>query len=202
MDHAIVFDCEFLTAEGAPSRFWCGPHDPDPVAVQVGLVRLSLRDGHDLLDTHRLLVAPRDRDGNRCIPDPWFTTLTGIAPDDIDRDGIPLREALAQVERIAAGAQLWSWGKDEFNLLAIGCYVEGFAPPIPAARFGNASRLMLKAGMPFDAIRTTPSSRLADWLGLAHPPLRAHDALDDALSVALAVQHLLRRGALDPADLR
>jgi len=31
-----------------------------------------------------------------------------------------------------------------------------------------------------------------------HPPLRGHDALDDALSVTYAIQHLLKAGKLAP----
>ena len=59
MSHAIVFDCEFLTAEGAPMRFWCGPHDPDPVIAQIGLVKLGLEEGFEVLDTRRLHVVSR-----------------------------------------------------------------------------------------------------------------------------------------------
>ena len=57
MDHAIVFDCEFLTAEGAPQRFWCGPYNPDPVIVQIGLVRLGLSAGFPVADTLRHMLA-------------------------------------------------------------------------------------------------------------------------------------------------
>jgi DNA polymerase III epsilon subunit-like protein len=50
--------------------------------------------------------------------------------------------------------------------------------------------------MPYADLRKTPSSRLADYFGIQHPALKAHDALDDALSVAYALQHLLRDGSL------
>ena len=42
MSYTVIYDCEFLTAPGAPQRFWCGPHDPDPVVAQVGAVLLGL----------------------------------------------------------------------------------------------------------------------------------------------------------------
>nr|WP_275078093.1 hypothetical protein [Pseudovibrio sp. W64] len=40
MKTAVVFDCEFLTSEGAQRRFWCAPFDPDPVIAQIGAVKL------------------------------------------------------------------------------------------------------------------------------------------------------------------
>ncbi len=198
--HALVFDCEFLTAEGSPSRHWCGPYDPDPVIAQIGLVRVGLEGDFPILDTLRLYVIPRNRQGGRVALDPFFTRLTGITDEHIAREGLPLAEALERTMDFAAGARLWSWGKDEFNMVAISCYVEGLSPPIPATRFGNACDILLKAGMPYEEMKKTPSNRLAAYYQLEHPPLRGHDALDDALSVAYVLQSLLREGALEGAD--
>ncbi|THV22914.1 hypothetical protein [Peteryoungia ipomoeae] len=46
----------------------------------------------------------------------------------------------------------------------------------------------------------TPSHALSAYFGLSHAPLSAHDALDDALSLAYASQHLLREGRLIVED--
>ena len=87
MDHTVIYDCEFLTAEGAPQRFWCGPHDPDPVIAQIGLVKVGLSDTFPILDTLRCHVIPRGRDGARVSLDPLFIRLTGIEEDTITDDG-------------------------------------------------------------------------------------------------------------------
>ncbi|MFD1883375.1 exonuclease [Paracoccus pacificus] len=200
MTFTLIFDCEFLTAEGAQSRFWCGPHDPDPVVAQIGAVKMGLTGDFPILDTHRSFVIPRARDGARRALDPFFTRLTGVSEEDIDRDGVPLADALENLRSFAAEEKLWSWGKDEFNLIAISCFVEGLSPPIPATRFGNACTLLLKAGMPYEDMKKTPSNRLAEYYRLNHPPLRGDDALDDALSVSYVIQHLLRQGALTRRD--
>jgi len=200
MTSAIIFDCEFLTAEGSSSRFWCGPRDPDPVIAQIGMVKLDLDDDCSIVDTLRTYVVPRDRYGDRIPLDPFFTKLTGITPEQIEADGSSLKEALLSAKAFADGAKLWSWGKDEFNMMAISCYVEGIAPPIPVAQFGNACDLLLKAGMPYEDLKTTRSNNLAAYYEIDHPELRGHDALDDALSIAYVVQHLLGKGALSPAD--
>lgn len=201
MDHALVFDCEFLTAEGSPSRFWCGPYDPDPVVAQIGAAKIGLEGEFPLLDTLRLYVIPRDRHGEQFTLDPFFTKPTGIAEDIIARKGLPLEEALERTKDLASGARLWSWGKDEFNMVAISCYVEGLMPPIPATRFGNACALLLKAGMPYEDVKKARSNRLADYFKIEHPPLQRHDALDDALSVAYVLQALLQQEKLGPSDL-
>ena len=200
LKHAILFDCEFLTAEGSPSRFWCGPYDPDPVIAQIGLVKLGLEEDFPILGTERIHVLPVDRQGARQPIDPFFTRLTGITEETLDRDAVPLGSALKAVEAYTDGVRLWSWGKDEFNMIAISCYVAGIAPPLPVTRFGNACDLLLKAGMPYDDLKVTRSNTLASYYRIDHPPLRGHDALDDAMSVTYAVQHLLRRGALAASD--
>lgn len=201
MKTAIIFDCEFLCAEGSQRRFWCGPHDPDPVIAQIGAAKLSLEGQFPILETHRSFVRPIDRFGNQFPIDPFFTRLTGITGEMIARNGIALTDALQSVDQFSDGARFWSWGKDEFNMVAISCYVEGIEPVIPAARFENAVKLLLAAGMPLEDLAKTPSNKLADYFGIDHPPLQGHDALDDALSVAYTLQYLLRAGRLEPTQL-
>jgi len=111
---------------------------------------------------------------------------------------VPLQDALDGLDRFSEGARFWSWGKDELNMLAISCYVADIPPSIPARRFDNAVKLVIAAGMPVEDIGKTRSNTLADYFGVDHPPLQGHDALDDALSVTYALQHLLRSGRLQP----
>lgn len=196
MNTAIIFDCEFLCLEGSQRRFWCAAHDPDPVIAQIGAVKLGLDGDAPILDRFSAYVRPIDRFGNRYALDPFFTTLTGITEEDIDTEGVDLSEALLALDRFSDGAMFWSWGKDELNMVAISCYVAGVEPSIPAARFDNAVKLLLAACMPIEELARTPSNKLSDYYGVQHPPLRGHDALDDALSVAYTLQHLLRTGQL------
>ena len=198
MSHAIIYDCEFLTAPGAPQRFWNGPVDPDPIIAQIGAVRLSL-DG-EILDRLRLYVLPVGRDGRRQALDPLFIRLTGITEEILDADGIALDAALARLDAFSKGATLWSWGKDELNMIAVSCWIAGIAPPLTPARFGNACDLLLTAGMPLEDVHKTRSNTLAAYYAVEHPPLRGHDGLDDALCVAYTLQHLLRTGHLSAAD--
>lgn len=196
MSCLIVYDCEFLTAPGAPQRFWCGPTDPDPVIAQIGAVKLSLCGAFDITQTLSRLVRPVARDGSQAPLDPLFTRLTGITEEGIRARGVSLQSALQELDVFSEGQRLWSWGKDEFNLIAISCYVAGIAPPLPVTRFGNACDLLLRAGMPQEDIHKARSNTLSQYFDLSHPPLTAHDARDDALCVAYTLQHLLREGRL------
>lgn len=200
MKKAIIFDCEFLCLEGSQRRFWCAAHDPDPVIAQIGAVKLGLEGGFPLLETYKVLISPVDRHSRRYAIDPFFTRLTGITEEIIEAEGVPLQDALSSFDSFSEGAQCWSWGKDELNMMAISTYVAGIQPPMPARRFDNAVRLLLAAGMPVEDLAKTPSNSLADYYGVEHPPLQGHDALDDALSVSYALQHLLRSGKLKPEE--
>ena len=202
METAIIFDCEFLVVPGAPQNFWCGPFDPDPVIAQIGAAKLGLRDGFPILDTTRIFVKPVDRHGRPYAIDPFFTKLTGITEQVIATDGLSLENAIDALDRFSGGAQFWSWGKDELNMMAISCYVANIGPKIPAHRFDNACKLLLRAGMPYEDMKKTRSNTLAAYYRLEHPPLRGHDALDDALSVTYVLQHLLKAGQLSPEHFR
>lgn len=199
MNTAIVFDCEFLCREGSQRRFWCAADDPDPVIAQIGAVKLGLEGDFPLIDTFNAYVRPIDRFGRRYAVDPFFTKLTGITEDQIDAEGVPLQDALFNFDAFSDGARCWSWGKDELNMMAISCYVAGIEPPVPAHRFDNAVKLLLAGGMPAEDLAKTRSNQLADYYGVEHPALRAHDGLGDALSVAYTLQYLLRSGKL-PLD--
>jgi hypothetical protein len=111
-----------------------------------------------------------------------------------------LIDALDRFKTFVGTSTCWSWGKDELNLLAISCFVEGIAPPMPATQFGNAAALLLKAGMERDEVGRLRSHTLTKALGISHPPQRAHDALGDSRTLAYGLRHLLRSGKLTAAD--
>lgn len=198
MKTAIIFDCEFLCVEGSQRRFWCAAIDPDPVIAQVGAVKLGLEGEFPILGTYKAYVRPIDRFGRQYPLDSFFTKLTGITEANLATEGKALQEALSDLGSFSDGARFWSWGKDELNMIAISCYVAGVQPPIPASRFDNAVKLLMAAGMPIEDLAKTPSSKLAAYYGVEHPPLKAHDALDDALSVSYTLQHLMKAGTLHP----
>ncbi len=200
MKTAIVWDVEFLTDAGAPQRFWCGPNDPDPVLVQIGAVRLGLEGDFPILDRFEQVVIPRDRAGDVWDLSELFVRLTGLSQDRVAREGVELGTALGALAEFAAGDTIWAWGNDEIFGVGISCYLAGIPAPIPATQFGNAVRLLVKAGVPVDEVQTLRSNTLCAHFGISDEGAQAHDALGDALSVALTLQHFLRQGRLRAED--
>jgi inhibitor of KinA sporulation pathway (predicted exonuclease) len=192
----VVFDCEYLTQEGAMGRLWSGHGDPDPMVVQIGAVLLDLAQGARVIDEVRIHVKPIDRYGAACTLDPYFIDLTGITPHIIASQAVDLGVALQQLDAFSGGANLWSWGKDELFALGVSCFLRGIAPPIPAVRFNNLKHAMACAGMPDGDIKSTSSGAIADYFGVGLASLFKHDALDDARSLARAVGHLTAQGRL------
>lgn len=200
MQSVVLYDCEFLTAPGAPQRFWCGPDDPDPLTIQIGAVRLSLTPPFDISPPAGWYVLPLDRDGSRVPLHPLVTKLTGISEDDLDRQGMPIDVALGGLDAFADGASLLAWGKDELLSLAASLFVQGMASPIPAGRFRNAVPLLVAAGEAVATVEGLRSNTLCAHFDLPEAG-QAHDARTDALSVASVLRHLLASGRLTPLDI-
>lgn len=198
---AIIYDCEFATAPGAPQRFWCGPNDPDPIVFQIGAVRLSLDAPYNDLERFEVLIRPMDRTGAPLVLDPLNAKLTGVTNARLAQEGVSLANALARFGSFAGEDRMWAWGKDEFNMVAISCYIAGIAAPIPAHRFGNAPELFLDAGVPLDVIHGLRSNTMLEHFGLSLPDARGHDALGDARMVAEVLRHLMQTNQLDPVRL-
>ena len=200
MRSAVIWDVEFLTDAGAPQRFWCGPRDPDPVLVQIGAVRLGLEGDFALGRTFERVVVPRDRAGAVWPLSPLFTRLTGIDDARVANEGVELEPALTTLTGFAGDDTIWAWGNDEIFAVGISCYLAGVVPPLAATRFGNATRLLVKSGVPEDEVVTLRSNTLCAHFGVDDGGAQAHDALGDAKSVAYVLQHFLRRGALSADD--
>ncbi|MEQ6249188.1 exonuclease [Sulfitobacter sp. HNIBRBA3233] len=200
MDFVTVYDCEFLTAPGAPARFWCGPDDPDPLCVQIGAVHLSLGAPFAVSDPVGWYVSPRDRDGQIAPVDPLLTRLCGITDAQLQAEGLALADALAALSDFARGSLLLGWGKDELLTFAPSLFVQGLTSPIPAAQFRNAPPLLVTAGEDLETVHRLRSNTICGHFGLDAPG-PAHDARADAAAVATALSHLLNTGRLSAADI-
>lgn len=196
MTEIVIFDCEYLTKAGAMGRMWSDHNDPDPIVVQIGAVRLDLDDDARIVDQIKIYIKPEDRHGTPYPLDPYFVDLTGVTNEVIDRDAVDLGSALREFDAFSRGTSLWSWGKDELFALGVSCFIHGITPPIAPARFGNLKLILSKAGMPDADIKSTSSGEIADYYDVGNPSLSKHDALDDTLSLAQALKHLMTLGHL------
>lgn len=199
MHKAIIYDCEFLTAEGVMEQFWTGPGNPDPIVVQIGAVKVNLDTELSIEETKTLYTIPVDRHGKECRLDPYFTELTGVTETDIQKHGQSLESALTELDNFSEGSKFWAWGKDEMFFIGVSCFIAGLVSPISAKRFGNAKDLLQKAGMPVKDINQTNSGKLSRYYGLKEAELiKEHDGLSDALSITYAMQHLVKQQLFYP----
>ncbi|MGR3500834.1 exonuclease [Pseudaestuariivita sp.] len=195
----VLLDTEFLVSPGAPQRFWNGPRDPDPLVAEIGAVRLSDDAPFGEVDHLRVVVAPVDRYGDPVPPDALFTRLTGLTAEDVAA-GVSLAAALDQLSDFAGNDLIWSWGKDELNLVGVSCAMAGIVSPVPPRQFANFCTLTLRAGMPYDDLIALRSPGLPGYYGLPDDDLTAHSALGDARALARVATHLLADGRLEVED--
>lgn len=211
----VVFDLEFTTWPDALEQNWSGPGRFREI-VQIGALRLratgaddrpepcSVAEGHEphsvveayepysVVEEYEALVRPVM---NPRLS-PYFTELTGIDQESVDRDGLPPAEALGDFLAFCEGQSVLSYGNDMVVLgenlgwaRARGEEVKG---SFLTAGFLNV-RPWLNTVAP--ATATANVGRLWQVLGLPEPVSGAvsggeHSALFDCHSFAAALRHL------------
>ncbi|MFE7896901.1 exonuclease domain-containing protein [Streptomyces sp. NPDC057424] len=189
----VVFDLEFTSWQGALEQDWGAPGQLREI-VQIGALRL--REDFSVAEEFEALVRP--------VTNPrlsaYFTGLTGIGQERVDREGVEPAAALGDFLGFCRGQSVLSYGNDMVVLgenlgwaRARGEQVKnGFLP----AHFLNI-RPWLNSLAPETA--TVNVGRLWQVLGLPRPASgQEHSALFDCHSFAAAIEHLCRTGAALP----
>ncbi|MEO3766021.1 3'-5' exonuclease [Streptomyces sp. B8F3] len=194
MPSFIVFDLEFTTWPGAPERDWSAPGELREI-VQIGALRLDAEFAvaEEFETLVRPVVNPR--------LSPYFTDLTGIDQETVDREGRDPAAALGDFLGFCAGRSVLSYGND---MIVLGENVgwarargEQVAHGFLSHGFLNV-RPWLNTLAPQTA--SANSGRLWQVLGLSRPAAGAeHSALFDCHSIAAALRHLHDGGAPLPA---
>ncbi len=183
MRTAIVFDLEFTAWEGSMEHHWLRPGEFKEV-VQIGAVKL---DADSLAEVARFdaLVRPRINP----LISPYLERLTGIANDDIRREGRDFADVFGDFLAFGGGA-IWSaFGRDDL-VLEENCRLYGLTPP-PAPDFRDTRPWFIVNG--FDT-RGLHSCDIGPKLGVPFDGHK-HNALADARSVAAGMKVLVARGA-------
>lgn len=183
-----VFDLEYTAWECSMARHWLEPGQYKEV-VQIGAVKL---DGRDLsiLGEFDLLVRPRINP----VLSPYFENLTGITNDDVAARGVDFVDAYERFARFASDGPIMAFGHDEW-ILEENLRLYGITEFRALPRFADLRSW-------FAACNIDPrgmlSCEIAPSLGL-NVGGRAHNALDDARSMALSMEEMVKRGAVRPA---
>lgn len=192
----VVFDLEFTTWPGAAEQDWSAPGQLREI-VQIGALRLS--GDHTVVEEFETLVRPVV---NPRLS-PYFTTLTGIDQQAVDRDGLAPARAMSDFLAFCQGRSVLSYGND---MLVLGENIgwarargEEIKHNVLAPGFLNI-RPWLNTVAP--ATASVNSGRLWQALGLPRPaPGDEHSALFDCHSIAAALRHLSGEGIALPAGL-
>jgi hypothetical protein len=186
----VIFDLEYTTWPGAMDQHWSAPGQLREI-VQIGALRLS--EEYSVVEAYATLVRPVVNP----VVSPYFTTLTGIGQEAVDRDGLAPARALSDFLAFCQGQSVLSYGND---MLVLGENI-GWA----RARGENIEHSALTPGFlnirPWlNAVAPTTagvnSGRLWQTLGLPRPaaPGDEHSALFDCHSIAAALRHLAATG--------
>ena len=178
-----VFDLEFTAWECSMAGHWLKPGEFKEV-VQIGAVSLDAE--FRILDEFEILVRPRI---NPVLSD-YFENLTGIGNALLTMKGVDFADAYRRFVAFAADTPIAAFGHDEWVLEDnIRLYGLMGLPPLP--RFHDLRRWF--AARQVDP-RGLHSCDIGPRLGVPFTG-RAHNALDDARSVALAMEAMVARGA-------
>jgi len=184
-----IFDLEYTAWECSMARHWLTPGEFREV-VQIGAVKLDA-DSFAVLDQFDRLVRPRINP----LLSPYFEKLTGITSRQIARDGEDFATAYAGFLDFAGEGPIAAFGRDDRalqdNLRLYGMTRARALPLFYDLRGWFAALGLDPRGM--------QSLDLASALGVPFQG-RAHNALDDAKSVAAVMAVLASRGTrLRPA---
>ena len=184
-----LFDLEFTAWECSMASHWLRPGEFKEV-VQIGALRLDARN-FAVLDQFDILVRPRINP----LLSPYFENLTGITSAQIQRRGLDFADAYRRFAAFAEGGSNCAFGHDEGilneNIRLYGLQDMPRLPEFFDLRAWFASRGIDPRGM--------LSCEMGPALGVPFEG-RLHNALDDARSLAAAMQIMVARGV--PAQLR
>jgi inhibitor of KinA sporulation pathway (predicted exonuclease) len=184
-----IFDLEFTAWECSMARHWLVPGEFKEV-VQIGAVKLDA-DSFRVLAEFDMLVRPRINP----VLSPYFEKLTGITSDRVARQGTDFAIAYARFLDFAAGGPVAAFGHDE-RVLEDNIRLYGMKGAGPLPVFYDLRGWFAVQGID---PRGMHSCDLGPALGLPFTG-HTHNALDDARSIAGAMEVMAARGArLRPA---
>ena len=184
---AIVFDLEFTAWAGSMERRWLRPGEFREV-VQIGAVKVDTATFADV-DTFDALIKPRLNP----VLSSYFETLTGVTNAAVAERGVDFAEGYRSFVHFADGARLFAFGRDDL-VLTDNLALYGLKNELPLPPYTNIVPWLIAAGVD---PRGLHACDIAEACGAKFDG-RAHNALEDARSVALGITTLVARGHANP----
>lgn len=193
MEKFIIFDTEYTAWEGSRDRQWSNPGEHREI-IQIGAVKV-FNDGVKFIENESfsLFVKPIL---NYTLSD-YIKKLTNISQSEIDNKGCDFKEALLKFHTFCEKGDLpvFSWG-DDIDIIKENCLINQVDPPyfeygfFDVRTFFQENKISIKnqtSGTISAVFNETPSG---------HP----HNAIHDARSIMIALNHVVRLKDLKPKD--
>jgi DNA polymerase III alpha subunit (gram-positive type) len=192
----VVYDTEYWAAQGALERCWHGIDDQLPVLIQIGAYKVRLEEGLPLISELVSFITPIGRTGEAITLNKYFSDLTGITQEKIDREGKHPREAIAEFHEFTGNRTMYSYGDDVVDTFLPTCFAIDIKCPFNLHQAKDARHILRKSGVTEAEISTNRSGSIAHHFGVESRKLHEHDAKDDAFSLLEAMRHLVKIGRL------
>ena len=179
----IVFDTEYTAWEGSLQREWSGPNEYREV-VQIGAVFVETEEFVEL-NSFNVFVRPKK---NPTLSE-YFVTLTGITQEIIHKQAIDFPLALRRLYEWSNSYDIYSFDKDDADVLRENCRLSGIDFPFEDSRFFDIREIFLKAGIP---VEQYSSGSIVEAFGKAITR-RPHNALNDARTIVDGLRELSKR---------
>ena len=142
----VIFDTEFTTWEGAMQRNWSGEHEHREL-VQMAAQKINLSTG-EVISSFELLVKPTINP----VLSSYFTDLTHITQDQVDRQGVSFSRMYEQFMQWAGGAPKYSFSQEVDSASDMGVLKENIAlyqlpVSLPEEEFGTVTKVFQVVGL-------------------------------------------------------
>ena len=183
-----IFDLEYTAWECSMARHWLTPGEYREV-VQIGAVKLNA-DSFAELDSFDALVRPRMNPRLSA----YFQNLTGITQDAVTARGMDFADAYARFLEFVGDGPIAAFGRDS-QVLRDNLRLYGIEDARPLPVFYDLRGWFAVQGMD---PRGMLSCDIAPALGVPFVG-QAHNALNDARSLAAGMMAMQARGGVRPA---
>ncbi len=192
----VVYDTEYWTAQGALERCWHGIDDQLPVLIQIGAYKVKVEPGLPQVDELLLFITPIGRNGGIITLNSYFSDLTGITQETIDREGKHPKVAIDEFYEFTGNRNMYSYGDDVVDTFLPTCFAIDIKCPFHLHQAKDARLILRQSGVTEAEIATNRSGSIAHHFGVESRKLHEHDAKDDAFSLLEAMRHLVKIGKL------
>lgn len=178
-EEIVIYDAEYTTWEGAHARNWSGTGEYKEL-VELGAILVETENFVER-GSFQVLVKP--------VKNPqlshYFTRLTGIEQETVDREGVTLAEALDRFARWVGDRDLYSYGPDDADIKR-NCELIGVRFPFGPGRCFDIRSFFRENGIPAEKYM---SSTIIEAFG-KKSGRHGHDAVSDARAICDALREL------------